>query len=224
MPEGSVGIGGGDVAGGAVEFADVLGEIPTVCMPSAADLDDQRTGGDGLGGVPCEQPQAGVMTTGEIHASNLQVAAVEITMVECHAAVGCYLLVGAASHGIIGAFHHRAAVSVREAHRAILRIVHSAPDAGLSLDERLVSIGIVLRHEGGDTILRDGGVLVERAGIVQGNIVSFSGLLPVANVVVGVFVVCVLYLCFHQLIWQQLCAICTLSSITTSAKLPTWSW
>lgn len=101
MPEGSVGIGGGDVAGGAVELADVLGEVPTVCMPSAADLDGQRTGGYGLGRVPGEQPQAGMMTTGEVHASNLQVAAVEITMVECYAAVGCYLLVGASPLAVV---------------------------------------------------------------------------------------------------------------------------
>ena len=72
MPEGRVGIGGGDVAGGAVELADVLGEVPTVCMPSAADLDSQRASSDGLRRVPGEQPRAGVMTTGEVNAGDLQ--------------------------------------------------------------------------------------------------------------------------------------------------------
>jgi len=48
LPEGSVGVGSGDGAGGGIELADVLGEIPAVGVPGAVDLDSQRTGGNGL--------------------------------------------------------------------------------------------------------------------------------------------------------------------------------
>ena len=50
---GGVGVGGADVAGGAVEFADVLGEIPAVGEPGAVLLEGQRAGGGGrdTGGI-----------------------------------------------------------------------------------------------------------------------------------------------------------------------------
>ena len=146
MPEGGVGVGGRDIAGGAEELANVLGEIPAVGIPGAADLDSQRAGGYGLGRVPGEQPQAGVMTTGEIHASNLQVAAVEITMVECHAAVDGDFLVSAASHGIVGAFHDRVAITVGEGDRAIFGVIDGGPNSDIALDECLIAIGIELRR------------------------------------------------------------------------------
>ena len=44
---GGVGVGGADVAVGAVEFADVLGEIPTVSVPGSVFLNGQRAGGGG---------------------------------------------------------------------------------------------------------------------------------------------------------------------------------
>ena len=45
LPIGGVCIGVADVAGGAVEFADVLRQIPAVCEPGAVLLDGQRAGG-----------------------------------------------------------------------------------------------------------------------------------------------------------------------------------
>ena len=50
---GGVCIGGADVAGGTVEFTDVLGEIPGVSEPRAVLLDGQRAGcgGRDTGGI-----------------------------------------------------------------------------------------------------------------------------------------------------------------------------
>ena len=63
---GGVGIGGCDVASGSVEFADVLGEIPPVCMLGAVNLNGRRACGDGLGGIPGDEPKIRVMATGEV--------------------------------------------------------------------------------------------------------------------------------------------------------------
>ena len=51
-------------------------------MPSAADLDGQRTGGDGLRGVPGDIPEGEAVAAGEIHAGDLQVFPVNITLEE----------------------------------------------------------------------------------------------------------------------------------------------
>ena len=48
MPEGCIGIGSRDGAGGGAELADILGEIPAVGVPGAVELDSQRTGGNRL--------------------------------------------------------------------------------------------------------------------------------------------------------------------------------
>ena len=60
LPIGGVGIGGADVAGGAVEFANVLSEIPAVSEPRAVLLDGQRAGGGGrdTGGILLRESNA----------------------------------------------------------------------------------------------------------------------------------------------------------------------
>ena len=63
-----VGVGGADVTVRAVEFADVLGQIPAVSVPCAVLLDDQRAGGDRLGGVPGDEPERRVSAAGEVAA------------------------------------------------------------------------------------------------------------------------------------------------------------
>ena len=190
MPEGGVGVGGGEGAAGGVEFADVLSEVPTVCIPCAVDLDGQRTGGDRLCGVPCDIPQSGVVAAGEVNAGNLQIASIDVALVERDAAVDAHLLVRAASHRIVGAFHHGAGVGIREDYGTVLGIVHSAPGAGLGLDKRLVSIGIELRDERRGAVLRDSRVLVERVRLVHRCLVILQRKLSVADVIIGVLIVC----------------------------------
>ena len=77
---GGVGVGRADVAGGAVHFADVFGQIPAVGVPGAVELDGQRTRGDGLGRVPGDEPEGRVRGAGEVDAGNLQVTTVDITL------------------------------------------------------------------------------------------------------------------------------------------------
>jgi len=98
---GGVGVGGADVAGGAEDFADVLGEIPAVGVPGAVFADGQGAGGDGLGGVPGEQPQAGVAGAGEVATGDLEVAAVDVALMKRNTTVRCHLFGGAASVGVV---------------------------------------------------------------------------------------------------------------------------
>ena len=115
------------------------------------------------------------------------------------AAVDCHLLVRAAAHGVIGTFHHCVAFRVGEAHGAILRIVHGAPDTGFCLDERLITIGIELRDEGSAPILSNGGVLVKRVRIVHGGLAILQREFAVAYIIVGVLVILAVDSCYHQL-------------------------
>ena len=82
---GGVCVGGCDVAGGAEYLAHVLGEVKSVGVPGAVFLDGQGTGGDGLGGVPGDEPKTRVVATGEVDAGNLQIPTVQVTLVERNA-------------------------------------------------------------------------------------------------------------------------------------------
>ena len=99
---GGVAVGGADVAGGAEDFADVLGQIPAVGVPGAVFADGKRTRGNGLSRVPGEEPQAGVAGAGEVATCELQVTAVEVALVKRDAAIRCHLFGGAASVGVVG--------------------------------------------------------------------------------------------------------------------------
>ena len=66
----------------------------------------------------------------EVDACDLQVASVQVTLMEGDAAIGCYLFVSAAAHGIVGAFDHCVAIVIREAHRTVLSIIYDSPNAG----------------------------------------------------------------------------------------------
>ena len=52
-------------------------------------------------GVPAEQPHTGMVATGEVNAGNLQVASVNIALVQRDITIEGNALVGAATHGII---------------------------------------------------------------------------------------------------------------------------
>ena len=116
---GRVGIGGVDVTGGAEYLTHVLGEVKAVGIPCAVLLDSQRAGGDALRGVPAEQPHTGMMAAGEVNAGNLQVATINIALVQCDIAIKGDALVGAAAHGVVGAFNHYTRVRIAERDRAV---------------------------------------------------------------------------------------------------------
>ena len=161
LPIGGVGVGGADVAGGAEYFAHVFGEVEAIGVLGTVFLDGQRAGGDGLGRVPGNQPKRGVMTTGEVTASNLQVAAVDEPLVEGNCAVGYNLFERTATHGIISAFHHGAGFFISETDGAVFCVVDGGPNAACGLDACLITVRIEFRLECFVRILLNGGVLVQ---------------------------------------------------------------
>ena len=98
---GSVGIGGVDVTGGTEYLAHVLGEVKVVCVPCTVLLDGQRAGGDALRGVPGDEPEGRMVTAGEVNAGNLQIASINIALVQCDVSIEGDALVGAAAHGVV---------------------------------------------------------------------------------------------------------------------------
>ena len=65
-------------------------------------------------GSQVNKPHARVMTPGKVEGCYLQVIAIDVALVERDAAIGCYLLVCAAAHAVIGALNNRAAVFICE--------------------------------------------------------------------------------------------------------------
>lgn len=61
-----------------------------------------------------------MITTSEVAAGDLQVAAVNIALVERNGVVDCHLLGGAAAHKIVAAFDDGVAFVVGKAHRPVL--------------------------------------------------------------------------------------------------------
>ena len=147
LPIGRVGVGGADVTGGAVEFADVLGEVPAIREPGSVFLNGQRAGGYWLGRIPCDIPQGGVMAAGEVYTGYLEIAAVDVALVQRHLIALSYLLCGAAAHVVIGAVHGGAARGIDpvEIHGAVLDVVVHRPDTGAGLHTGLVTIRIKIK-------------------------------------------------------------------------------
>ena len=65
------------------------------------------------------------MAAGEVDAGNLQIASIDVALVERDAAIDAHLLVSAAPHRIVGAFYDRVAFAVGEGHGAVLIVVFS---------------------------------------------------------------------------------------------------
>ena len=60
------------------------------------------------------------MAAGEVDAGNLQIAPIDVALVERDAAIDAHLLVRAAAHRIVGAFHHSAGVSIEAPRESII--------------------------------------------------------------------------------------------------------
>ena len=85
---GGVGIGGAEVTGGAEDFADVFRQIPAVGEPCTVFTDGKGAGGDGLSRIPGEEPEARMAGAGEVATGYLQVAVVDVALMEGDGAVG----------------------------------------------------------------------------------------------------------------------------------------
>lgn len=169
-------------------FADVFRHIPAVGVPSAVLADGQGARGDGVGGIPCEQPQARVIGAGEVAGGNLQVTSVDIALMERDAIIDGHLLGGATTQGIVVALDDDTAISTGETNGTVFRVVDYAPGIRRCLDQRLVAI----RIEDGDKcrvlILLNGCVLVERISFVECVIDCLHGHSPISDIVVIVAV------------------------------------
>ena len=142
-------IAAADVAGGAVYLTDILRQIPAVGIPGAVFLDSQRAGGDVLRGVPGNVPQRGVVAAGEVDAGNLQVAAVDVALMQRDTAVGGYLLRCAAAHVVVLAMHGgdgAVCCLAGEVRGAVFGIVGDSPDADTCLHMRLVAVCMANRR------------------------------------------------------------------------------
>ena len=67
------------------------------------------------------------MAAGEVDAGNLQIASIDVALVERDAAIDAHFLVSAAALRVVGAFHHGAGVGIREDHGAVLGVVSALP-------------------------------------------------------------------------------------------------
>ncbi len=81
---GRVAVGGEDGAFRAEELTNVLRQIPAVAVPRAVHLDSQRAGGNRLRGIPGDVPEARVGYRLEVKAGNLQVASVDVGVVQVY--------------------------------------------------------------------------------------------------------------------------------------------
>ena len=125
-----------------------------------------------------------MVAASEVTTGDLQIASVEVALMERDVSVYCYLLGGAAPHVVVGTFDDGVAFCVGEAHGAVFGIVNHSPDTCGGFHQRLVAIGI----EGGGEITH-GGVLIQLiSGIICGY-VAFCCCFSIPDIVVVVDVV-----------------------------------
>ena len=133
-------------------------------------MEDQRACGDGFGGIPDVGLKEGVVGTTKL---------LDAEVVVIDEALKGFLPIlhrthfDAAAHTIEG--HRDHGVAGLPTDGAVFGVVDDGPNAGLSFDEGLVSVDIVLRRE-----VVDGGVLVE----VVGRVGFTFGDSAVANIIV----------------------------------------
>ena len=145
-----------DITGRTVHLAYVLRQIPAIGVPCAVLLERQRAGGGILRGVPGDVPQRGVVTAGKVDVGNLQVAAVDVALMQRHTTIERHFLRGSAAHGVVLAMHGGDGIICRytdEFCGAVFGIVAHSPDTGARLHSCLVTVCIVLRLEVNHTII-----------------------------------------------------------------------
>ena len=191
-------VGRADVAAGTEEFPHVLGDVKAVGVPRAVFLEGQRARGFSFRWVPGDQPQARVGTTRQVAASDLQIAPVDVAVVQRHRAVGGDFLHVSSTLVIVAAFDYGRAfcLGLRETHRPVVGVILYRPNARGGFHPCLVAVGVVRRHEGGfqsgggrvESGAGDAGVLVQVVGGVGEFLGQFLRRLAVADVVVVIAV------------------------------------
>ena len=166
--EGGVVVVGGDaVLKGVVEdLGDVLVTVVGVEEIEIPILGthDERARGDGLGGVPDKLRPHGVPLRG-IQPLDAEVAVVDEAFLLGHHVALAFPHPHAAAHAVKG--HRDHGVAGLPTDGAVFGVVGNRPNAGLGLDERLVTVGIILWSE-----VINRGVLVESVGGVS---LAFGG-------------------------------------------------
>ena len=140
-------------------------------MPGGILLDGQGAGGYGLGGIPCDEPETGVVGALAVATGYLQIAPVEEAVAGGDNAVFRHHLGGAAAHVVVSTGHAHAIVVLCEKDGAIFGVIGDIPDTRAGLDAGLVAVVIVGGREDIVRLVLDGGVLVEgvgRVGVARG--------------------------------------------------------
>ena len=126
-----------------------------------------------------------MIAAGEVERGNLEIASVDVSLMQRYCTVACHLLICSAAHAVVGTFHHSVAFCVGEAYRAIFGIVDDLPDTRFRFNAGLVAVCIELWGECRCRILLNGGVLVERIGGIACCYIAFRCRFSVADVVVA---------------------------------------
>lgn len=160
---GGIGVGGGDVTGGAEDFAHVLGEVKTVGVPCAILLDGQWASGYGLGRVPRDEPHGVERGARQVDGCDLEVVAVEEAQMAGGAAVAFLTLEHAAPHIVVVGGDDGGAVRTLEAHGAVECVVRCQTNARACLDSGLVAVKVIRGLE-----IVNRGVLVQVIALIFG--------------------------------------------------------
>ena len=104
--------------------------------------EDQRTGGNGFGGIPHIGVEEGVVGATELR--DAEEVLIEEALKRFYAILHCAHL-DSAAHAVEGHGDH--GVARLPADRAVFCVVDNRPNARLGFDEGLIAIVVVLRHE-----------------------------------------------------------------------------
>ena len=159
-----------------------------VGVPCAVFAEGEGACSYGLGRVPVEVPEGRGVAAREVEGCDLQVAPVEVVLVEGDYSVDGYFFHVAPPHVVVAVFDDGVAVLAGEADGAVVGVVVDGPFPRLCLEGGLIAVGVVGGEEGFRRILPDGGVLVEVVGVVRGFEVFFLRGFAVAYVVISISV------------------------------------
>ena len=160
-------------AGGGAKVGDVFVAVVEVVGNFAGCWEkDERTGGNGFGGIPHVGVEKHVVGATEL--LDAEVVVVDEAL-EGFCAIFHRTHLHAAAHAVKG--HRDHGVALRPTDGTVLCVVDNRPNAGLGLDEGLVSVSVILWRE-----IVDGGILVE----VVGGVGLALGSGTISDIIVGI--------------------------------------
>ncbi len=126
VPERSVAVRRADVAGGTEDFADIFGDVVAVGEPRAVFLNRERTRRRRLRRIPGNEPKRRMTGTRAIHASNLQISAIDVAVVKRYRSRDRYFFEVAPTLRVVAAFHCCIRFFITKTHRTIRAVVGTA--------------------------------------------------------------------------------------------------